>query len=87
MNATTRKVTVRTVARPYTLTFRATDPGETYSSSYPLSSEEAQRLLDEYPVVRALPNFVSLRPDQPGLISELRPATLGGGAAFEITRG
>ena len=66
--------------RPYTLTFSAT------GTSYPLSSEEAQRLLDEYPATKVLPNVgVQLRCDD-GTSSYLCPATLDGGPAFEVQR-
>lgn len=70
---------VSTVRRPYVLTFLAT------GTSYPLSSDEAQRLLDAYPVVRATTNYVTLRGDD-GHTSRIAPATLGGGPAFELDR-
>lgn len=71
--------TGRTVARPYTLTFHAT------GQSYPLTSEEAQRLLDEYPAVSATRNRVVLHghnTSDPKQRTSIRPATLGGGPAF-----
>lgn len=75
------KITV--VSRPYLLTFHAS------GHSYPLTSEEAQRLLDEYPAVRATKNRVVLpghNTADPQQRSTLRPATIGGGPAFIITR-
>lgn len=73
---------IATVPRPYTLTFLAT------GTSYPLSSDEAQRLLDEYPAVSATRNRVVLEGHNTSKASErtiLRPATLGGGPAFILT--
>jgi hypothetical protein len=74
---------VYTVERPYLLTFHAS------GHTYPLTSEEAQRLLDEYPVVTATKYRVVLpghnTPD-PTQRATLRPATLGGGPAFEVSR-
>lgn len=75
------KITV--VARPYTLTFLAT------GTSYPLTSDEAQRLLDEYPAVTATRNRVVLVGHNTSRASErtvIRPATLGGGPAFIISK-
>jgi hypothetical protein len=69
---------VQTVARPYTLTFQET------RTSYPLSSVEAQRLIDNYPVISATRNRVVLRGD--GTTSVLTPATLGGGNAFVVEK-
>jgi hypothetical protein len=72
---------VMVVARPYLLTFLATN------TTYPLTSDEAQRLLDEYPIVLATRNRVVLQghntsdPKQRCLIE---PATRGGGSAFVI---
>jgi hypothetical protein len=74
---------ITTVERPYVLTFLAT------GTSYPLTSDEAQRLLDEYPAVRATCNRVILPGHNTSRASErtvLRPATLGGGPAFIIQR-
>lgn len=74
---------ITAMARPYTLTFLAT------RTSYPLSSEEAQRLLDEYPAVTATRNKVVLvghnTPD-PKQRVVLAPATRGGGPAFIVER-
>jgi hypothetical protein len=46
---------ISTVPHPYILTFHAT------GTSYPLTSEDAQRLLDEYPAVRATRQYVVLQ--------------------------
>ena len=65
--------------RPFVLTFHAS------GHSYPLSADEAQRLLDEYPAVKASRNRVVLPGHNTGRVAErstLRPATLGGGPAF-----
>lgn len=74
---------ITTVQRPYTLTFL-------YSGSvYPLTSEEAQRLLDAYPAHSATKYKVVLvghnTPD-PKQRTVLRPATRGGGPAFLISK-
>jgi hypothetical protein len=74
---------ITTVDRPYTLTFHAT------GQSYPLTSEEAQGLLDEYPAISATRNKVVLQGHNTSRASErtsLRPATLGGGPAFIIVK-
>jgi len=76
-------MTITAARRPFTLTFHAT------GTSYPLTSEEAQRLLDEYPAFRATANRVILHghnSSKPCDRTTLRPATLGGGPAFTITR-
>lgn len=70
---------VRALERPFHLTFLAT------GTTYPLTSEEAQRLLDEYPILEASRNRAVLRADD-GHKTVITPATLGGGAAFEVTR-
>jgi len=73
---------VYAVERPYSLTFAN-------GHSYLLSSVEAQRLLDEYPVVTASRNRVVLQGHNTDVASArttLRPATLGGGPAFVIER-
>jgi hypothetical protein len=69
------KVTV--TQRPYIMT--------SHGVSFPLSSEEAQRLLDAYPVESFSPNRVTLQVTAV-TVGELRPATLGGGDAFEVQR-
>jgi hypothetical protein len=69
--------------RPFTLTFRAT------GQSYPLTRDEAQRLLDEYPAVIATANRVVLpghNTSDPAQQCTIRPATLGGGPAFVVER-
>jgi hypothetical protein len=77
------RMKITATARPYVLTFHAT------GTSYPLTSEDCQRLLDEYPAVRVTRNRVTLQghntPD-PNQRTTIRPATLGGGHAFIITR-
>lgn len=70
---------IHTVARTYILTFKPS------GHSYPLTSDEAQRLVDNYPAVRATRNRVTLRADD-GQHTTLLPATVGGGPAFTITR-
>lgn len=75
------KITV--YPRPYVVTFHAT------GTSYPLTSEEAQRLIDEYPAVTATRNRVVLvghNTSDPKQRTTIRPATVGGGPAFEVTR-
>jgi hypothetical protein len=70
--------------RPFVLTFHAT------GMHYALTSDEAQRLLDEYPAVSAAENRVVLpghNTRDPRQRSTLRPATAGGGPAFIIDRG
>jgi hypothetical protein len=68
-----------TVARPYILTFQQT------RTSYPLDSEEAQRLIDNYPLISASRNRVVLLGDD-GAKSVLTAATLGGGDAFIVEK-
>jgi hypothetical protein len=74
---------ITAVQRPFILTFRAT------GTSYPLTSAEAQNLLDEYPAVSATRNHVVLpghnTPDAKQRV-DLRPATRGGGPAFIVGR-
>ena len=69
--------------RPYTLTFHAS------GHSYPLSSTEAQRLIDEYPAHYASRHRVVLvghnTPD-PKQRTTIRPATRGGGSAFVVSK-
>lgn len=72
---------IQTVARPYVLTFHAT------GTSYPLASDEAQRLVDEYPAFHATENYVVLHghnSSRPVDRVTIRPATVGGGPAFII---
>lgn len=61
--------------RPYVLTFPAT------GTSYPATSEDVRCLLAEYPVRFVNGTTVRLRADD-GQRVTIRPATLGGGAAF-----
>lgn len=70
---------VEVFPRPYVLTFHAT------GTSYPLSSDDARRLIAEYPIVKATRNRVELRGDD-GRKTTIQAATLGGGPAFEVTR-
>jgi hypothetical protein len=74
---------IRTVARPYVLTFHTT------GQSYALTSADAQRLLDEYPAVSATSQRVVLpghNTSDPKQRCTLQPATRGGGAAFIIEK-
>ena len=76
------KITV--VDRPYILTFHGS------GQSYPLTSDEAQRLIDAYPSVTATRNRVVLMGHNTSHASgrtTIRPATYGGGHAFIITKG
>jgi hypothetical protein len=69
--------------RPFTLTFHSS------GHSYPLTSDEAQRLLDEYPAVAATRNRVTLQGHNSSKAYDrttIRPATLGGGPAFTIEK-
>jgi hypothetical protein len=75
---------ITTVQRPYLLTFHAT------GTTYPLTSDDAQRLLDEYPAVTATRNRVVLPGHNSTNAAErctIRPATIGGGPAFIIEGG
>jgi hypothetical protein len=81
MGETKQAPRISTVARPYLLTFHAS------GHTYPLTSEEAQRLLDEYPAVRVNSQRVVLQGHNTPRTEErttIRPATLGGGPAFII---
>jgi hypothetical protein len=74
---------ITAINRPFVLTFHAT------GQSYPLTAEDAQRLLDEYPAVTATRNRVVLQGHNTASAKErttLRPATLGGGPAFIIEK-
>lgn len=69
--------------RPFLLTFVSS------GHSYPLTRDDAQRLLDEYPAVRATRNRVVLAGHNSSRAYDrtiLQPATRGGGPAFEVTR-
>jgi hypothetical protein len=69
---------VYTVSRPYLIDFVG-------GGRYPLTSEEAQRLIDSYPVVSANRTAVTLRGDD-GRKTRITPATLGGGPAFVVEK-
>jgi hypothetical protein len=73
---------IQTVPRPYILTFHAS--GEHFA----LTSADAQRLVDDCPVLSATPYRVVLAGTwaQTEAPCTLRPATLGGGPAFVIER-
>jgi hypothetical protein len=76
-----KRIKVTAAPRPYLLTFLAT------GTTYQLSSDEAQTLLDQYPAVTATRNKVVLHGHNSSRASDrtvLRPATLGGGSAFTI---
>lgn len=76
-------LTISTVSRPYLLTFVSS------GHSYPLTSADAQRLLDEYPAVSATRNRVVLHGHNSSRASDrtiLTPATRGGGPAFLVVR-
>lgn len=72
------RVTVRQ-QRPYIITFG--DSG----LSYPMTSYDAQHMISGYRVVKATSARVLLRGDS-GMDIILRPATRGGGPAFEVSR-
>jgi hypothetical protein len=75
---------ITAVNRPFILTFHAS------GHSYPLTSEEVQRYLDEYPAVSASKYRVVLPGHNTSRIEErstIRPATRGGGPAFIIEKG
>jgi hypothetical protein len=75
---------IMTTPRPYLLTFRYGT--RTGAQSYPITSEGAQRLIDDYPALTATRTRVVLRGDSPGMTATLTPATRGGGPAFLVTR-
>jgi hypothetical protein len=77
MKTTPRNIVA--AARPFLLTFHSS------GHTYPLTSDEAQRLLDEYPAHSATRNRVVLVGHNTSRASErttLQPATHGGGPAF-----
>ena len=72
------KPTEITIApRPYVIDFR------TPLGQYPMTSGDVERLAAAYPIVRVRPNCLTLRADD-GRNVDIRPATLGGGRAFEV---
>jgi len=76
-------MTITATLRPFLLTFHAT------GTTYRLSSGEAQRLLDEQPVVTATRTrvvFPEHNTSDPQQRVTLQPATRGGGPAFVITK-
>lgn len=69
--------------RPFLLTFLAT------GTTYPLTTEETQRILDEYPAVKATKYRVILQghnTSDPRQRTVIQPATRGGGPAFIVSR-
>ena len=75
----TTRTRITATERPYVLTFHAT------GRSYPLTSDDAQRLLDEYPAVSVAANRVVLPGHNTSDRAQrctLQPATRGGGPAF-----
>jgi hypothetical protein len=80
----TTNTRIYTVNRPYVLTFAAT------GQAYPLTSEDAQRLIEEYPAITATRYRVVLQGHNSARASDrttITPATRGGGPAFVIDRG
>lgn len=72
---------ITAVKRPFILTFRSS------GQSYPLTADEAQRLLDAYPPFKATSQRVELHghnSDKAYDRTVLQPATRGGGPAFVI---
>jgi len=75
------KVTAK--ARPFHLTFRSS------GNTVLLTSEDAQRILDSEVIVSASKFRVVLQAtNTTGAVNRvtLRPATVGGGPAFEVTK-
>jgi hypothetical protein len=73
---------ITATARPFILEFTAS------GNIYPITSEEAQNLLDAYPAVHVSSNVVVLQGHNTADAMQrciLRPATHGGGPAFVIT--
>lgn len=70
---------VEVLKRPYHLTFKET------GATYPLTSEDARRLIAEYPVISATRNRVVLR-GEGETTAIITAATLGGGPAFDVRR-
>jgi hypothetical protein len=74
---------ITAMARPFVLTFHAS------GHSYTLTSDEAQRLLDEYPAVLASAYRVVLPGHNTSRAADratLRASTRGGGPAFVVER-
>lgn len=74
------RITAETFPRPYTMVFKSS------GHAYPMSRADVDRLLAEYPIVKATANRVDLRGDGTGNDTYIIAATLGGGPAFAITR-
>jgi len=70
-----RTITPTLADRPYILTFGAT------GAAFPISADDARRLVAEYPVVAMTAGRLTLRADD-GARCYITPATLGGGPAF-----
>lgn len=74
---------ITALARPFVLSFHAT------GTAYLITSEEAQRLLDEYPAISATRNRVVLpghNTSDPKQRVVITPATRGGGPSFTVER-
>jgi hypothetical protein len=71
---------VQTHPRPYTIVFKSS------GHAYPMSRADVDRLLAEYPVVKATRNRIDLRGDGQGNDTYIVAATLGGGDAFTVSR-
>lgn len=72
---------VTAIDRPFVITFQGS------GHSYPVTSEEVQRLLDEYPIVRASRYRVTLQGGNSAHAYDrtvIQPSTRGGGAAFIV---
>jgi hypothetical protein len=75
----TRKLVRPLPQQPYLLIFEAT------GATYPLTSEDAERLVAEYPLVRVSSASIVLRGDD-GRTAKIRPAAnYGGGISFRWT--
>jgi hypothetical protein len=76
-------MTVTVLDRPYIMTFLAT------GTSYLVTSSEVRNVLAEYPVITATRSRLVMMghntPD-PKQRVVIRPATLGGGPAFIVTK-
>ncbi len=86
MTATTKydRRTITAASRPFLLTFVSS------RHAYLLTSDDAQRLIDGNPIVRASSNLVVFEAHNKVSAQErsmLRPATLGGGPAFTFSEG
>lgn len=75
-----KSIRVQTVSRPYQLVFHGS------GNVYMLTSEEVQRLIDSHPIVSATKYRVVLQGYNARERTSIRPATIGGGAAFIVER-